>query len=413
MRLFERLPDLRRGAGLALDVGLLAGMRMIAIAIGLVYVKVYTNRLDPEALGVFFYLATLSYLLNALLFVPFDFYIQAYCAKMGERLPLKSITRMTGGVLFAALGLVVAVGGLLVLLGQLAWLDVASLYAVAVLLFGCTSLRNLLNNRGHRRVVATALVGEAVGRVTAFLVLVLILAPSGRLLFASAAIALLLEFIALIAYAAQRLPWGPSDNASASAPIVATTAPVSVSAACNLVQMQAYRTLYPWAGAPTSAAVFAVVANVGSAGMAAAGQVFSQILLPRVYGSGGTYARHYIAWAALLTLVIAIVAWIAAPVLVALITSPRYSAHAGLMVFGVLMEGANVIVAAITVGSMLKDDTRRLMAWNVAGAVTGATGYAVALIKAPASPTAIGLALVLSQAVVLGGLALDARRRAQ
>lgn len=406
-----RIPDSFRSVRLLFDVGFLAMLRVVAIVIGLAYVKIYTNRLAPDALGIFFYLGTLSYLLNALLFVPFDFYLQAYCSRAGERLPIGPVARMTAGVLAAALTLVAAIGAILVALGQLAVLDILSLYVVAVLLFGCISLRNLLNNRGHRRIVAGALVFEAAGRVCAFVSLILFLTPSGRLLFASAGIALFLELIGLAIYAAIRLQWARDIARPASPALIPATAPVSVSAACNLVQLQAYRTMYPWAGNPAPAAIFAVVANVGSAGMSAVGQIFAQILLPRIYQSQGTYTRQYIRWALLLTLAVAAFAWIAAPMLVAFITSPQYSAHAELMVFGVLLEGANVIVSAVTVGSMLKDDTRRLMVWNIAGAVVGAAGYAAALTIAQTSPAAIGVALLLSQVVVLGGLGFNARRR--
>jgi len=405
-----RLPGFRSNARLIVDVGLLAALRVIAITIGLAYVKIYTNRLLPDALGIFFYLGTLSYLLNALLFVPFDFYLQTYCARAGDQLPIVPIARMTGAVLLAAFGLVTIIGSGLIMAGQLTIPDVVILYVVAVLLFGCISIRNLLNNRGHRRIVAGALVFEAAGRVAAFLSLMFVFPPSGRLLFSSAGVALFFELLALGGYATVRLHWAVDARPPKSPALIPATAPVSVSAACNLVQLQAYRTMYPWAGNPAPAAIFAVVANVGSAGMAAIGQIFSQILLPRIYQSQGGYTRSYIRWAALLTVAVAIGAWIAAPLLVAFITSPQYSAHAGLIVFGVLLEGANVIVSAVTVGSMLKNDTRRLMAWNIAGAVVGAVGYAIALAAAPGSPAAIGLPLLLSQAVVLGGLSFGARR---
>lgn len=413
--MLSRLPDLarlRRNPRALADIGLLSILRVVAIAIGLVYVKIYTNRLTAADLGIFFYLGTLSYLLNALLFVPFDFYIQTYCARAGEDLPVRTLLRLTGGVLAAGLALVSVIGGILILANQLTLPDAVSLYVIAALLFACISLRNLLNNRGHRRVVAAALVFEAAGRVGAFFVLALFFAPSGRTLFVSAGGALSLELLALIVYAGRNLSWRGDAGQGRVQSIVAATAPVSVSAACNLVQLQSYRTLYPWAGTPVPAATFAVVANVGSAGMAAVGQIFAQVLLPRIYQTNGAYVWTYIRLAALLTAAVSIFAWFAAPILVALITSPTYGAYAGLMVFGVLMEGANVIVAAITAGAMLADDTRRLMLWNIAGAVTGAAGYAVALTVAPANPAAIGIALLLSQVVVLGGLIVGVRRQA-
>ncbi len=402
---------LQRSGRVLWDVGILSSLRVVAIIIGLGYVKVYTNRLTPDALGIFFYLGTLSYLLNALIFVPFDFYLQAYCARAGEQLPLRHIVKMSAGVLASGLALVAILGAILIVFGQLAAIDVLALYLVAILLFGCTSLRNLLNNRNHRKVVATALVFEAGGRISAFLVLTGMFTASGRLLFASAGAALLIELIGLLYYSSKKLQWNVDAIPPQSPPLIATTAPVSVSAACNLAQLQSYRTLYPWAGAPASAAIYAVVANVGSAGMAAAGQIFAQILLPRVYQTHGQYARTYIRWALLLTVTVAVIAWLAAPVLVRFITSPHYAAYASLIVFGVMMEGANIIVGAVTVRSMLQNDTRRLMMWNIVGAITAVIGYVIALYILPGSPAAIGVPLILSQIVVLSGLLAGARRK--
>lgn len=404
-----RIPDFKRHSRLLLDVGLLIALRISAITVGLVYVKVYTSRLTTNDLGIFFYLTTLSYLINALLFVPYDYYIQAYCSRAGEHLPWRPVARMTGGVLTAALLLALAAGSLLIVLGQLTVSDVALLYGMAVLLFVCTSLRNLLNNRGHRRIAAAALLIEAVGRISAFLLLLFAFTPSGRVLFGSAAAALVVELLVLTGFAASKLSW-TGDSTLPRSSIVATTAPVSISAACNLLQLQGYRTMYPWSGIPTTAALFAVVANIGAAGMMAAGQVFSQIFLPRVYQSGGEFIGTYVKLATVLIMAVAAFAWIVSPWLVPFMTSPLYGRYAGLIVFGVVMEGSNLIVAAIAARSMLQGDTRHLMTWNIASAVVGAGGYGLSIVFAPDSPMAIGIALLLSQTVVVGGLMMSLRR---
>lgn len=393
------------------DIGLLIAFRISAIIVGLLYVKIYTGHLPPQALGIFFYMTTLSYLMNALIFVPFDYYIQAYCSSSGEELPVRPIVRMTMGVILMALLLAAAIGGLLVFLGQISVFDVVLLYIMAVLLFGCTSLRNLLNNRGHRRVAAASLLIEAIGRVTAFLSFLLAFMPSGQLLFGSAAAALAAELLMLIYVAVTRLRWRRDMAGPIMPSILGTTAPVSGSAACNLIQLQGYRTLYPWSGVPATAALFAVVANIGAAGMMAAGQVFSQMLLPRVYQSGGEFIHTYVKLALLLVLFVGLSAWVISPWLVPFMTSPVYGGYAGLIVFGVVMEGANLIVAAIAARAMLRHETSKLIIWNVAGALVAGGGYGLSIVLIPDRPVAIGISLLLSQAIVVGGLILGLRRK--
>lgn len=406
-----RIPNFRGNPAMAADIGLLIAFRMSAIVVGLIYVKIYTGHLTPRALGIFFYMTTLSYLMNALIFVPFDYYIQAYCSSSGDDLPVRPIVRMTVNVILMALALAGAIGGLLVFLGQLSIGDVVLLYIMSVLLFACTSLRNLLNNRGHRRVAAASLLVEAIGRVSAFLTFLLAFMPSGQLLFGSAAAALAVELLMLVYVAVTRLRWR-SDMVGPVAPsIFGTTGPVSGSAACNLLQLQGYRTLYPWSGVPTTAALFAVVANIGAAGMMAAGQVFSQMLLPRIYQSKGDFIHSYVKLASLLVLFVALSAWAISPWLVPFMTSSVYSGYAGLIVFGVIMEGANLIVAAIAARAMLRDETSTLIVWNVAGALVAGGGYAVSIALLPDRPVAIGISLALSQAVVVGGLMFNLRRK--
>jgi hypothetical protein len=92
-------------------------------------------------------------------------------------------------------------------------------------------------------------------------------------------------------------------------------------------------------------------------------------------------------------------------------TSSVYSGYAGLIVFGVIMEGANLIVAAIAARAMLRDETSTLIVWNVAGALVAGGGYAVSIVLLPDRPVAIGISLALSQAVVVGGLMFNLRRK--
>ena len=70
-----------------------AGLRLLSVIAGLAYVKYYTNALSVEEVGTFFYLGTLSYLLNAMLFVPVDSFMQARLSH-SVNLPTPALSRL-------------------------------------------------------------------------------------------------------------------------------------------------------------------------------------------------------------------------------------------------------------------------------------------------------------------------------
>src|SRR3546814_13735551 len=101
--------------------------------------------------------------------------------------------------------------------------------------------------------------------------------------------------------------------------------PISVSAVCNVLQLQTYRVLYVWFGVPATAAIYAVVSNLGAAGMSAISSVFSQMFLPRVYASRGTYLGTYVRNGLIAALLLAIGAALLAKPLLHFLTKDRYA----------------------------------------------------------------------------------------
>ena len=59
------------------DFLFIAFSRAVIVGAQLVYVKLYSNFLSNHELGLYFFLNTVSYSLNAFLFVPIDYYQQA------------------------------------------------------------------------------------------------------------------------------------------------------------------------------------------------------------------------------------------------------------------------------------------------------------------------------------------------
>ena len=125
----------------------IVGLRVLSVGTGLAYVKAYTGQLTVDEVGAFFYLSTLSYALNALVFLPIDSYMQARIAGL-EAVPGPAVRRLIVATLGAGLAACAIVSAPFVWFHKLQLADLPWLYAVAALLYLCTSLRNLLNIRG-------------------------------------------------------------------------------------------------------------------------------------------------------------------------------------------------------------------------------------------------------------------------
>ena len=386
-------------------------IRLLSVATGLAYVKSYTGALSAAEVGTFFYLSTLSYALNALIFVPVDFYMQARLAPL-ESLPAAALRRLVVPTLGLGLVACVALGAPLVWLGKLRAADLPALYAVAALLYLCMSLRNLLNNRGSKVFVSSMLLVESLGRLVAFVAAAAVFGASARTLMASSAVALGVEFGLILLRARQRLRFGDGPAVlDAPASVLRVAAPISGSAVCNAVQLQAFRVAYPLAGLGATSALYGVVANIGQQAMAVCSSIFSQIETPRLYQSNGGSIRRFVGLGALLALAVLVGMTALAPQFVRLLTKQQYLPYAYAIGFGVVVEACNMIIGAYTVLLSLQRRTGALLAFNVVAAAASVGGCFGALRLRPDDPFVIGYAVAGSQLLMTLALVAFASRR--
>lgn len=386
-------------------------IRLLSIAAGLALVKSYTGELSIAEVGRFFYLSTLSYALNALVFVPVDFYMQARLARR-DSIPLPGLLRLVSRVLACGLCACAALGAPLCWLGKLQVGDLPVLYAAAALLYLCSTLRNLLNNRGNTVFVSTMLLLESVGRLVAFLGVVALAGASARGLMVSTVIALLAELVVIAAQARRVLPM--SHEAGALDPahtVLRVAAPIAGAAVCNAAQLQAYRVAYPLAGVAFASGVYGVVANVGGAAMAACASIYQQLEQPRLYQSNGATLRRYVLRATLMSLGVLAVAMAAAPMLVGLLTKDRYVAYSAIVGFGVIVEACNLVAGAYTVVLSLQRRTDVMLRFYLVAAALAVAGCLAALAWRPDNPYLIGLAIAGSQLLLTLSMATYVWRR--
>ncbi|WP_454776541.1 hypothetical protein [Janthinobacterium tructae] len=381
-----------------METGVVIGLRLFSIAVGFFFIKIYTNNLATEEIGKYFYLVTLSYIMNALIFVPVDYYLQARLALHGKEIPVLALLKINKIVCLMALGLCIIFCLPLLYLGKVHQTDIPGIYITALLLYLCNFSRGLLNNRGHKVFVVSMLVFEGAAKVGLFiLVSKLIVATSGTLLYSSV-MALLLEVLIILMYSSRKIAYSWLDEGIENYKTVFRKSyALSIGAICNLAQLQSYRLTYVWAGVPATAAIYVVVTNLGSSGMAAISSVYSQIFLPKIYASKGEFTLTYIRNALILTVIVLIGAALTGKYLLLFLTKNDYVEYAQAIGFGVLVEAGNLVIGAATVYLMLNNAAKATIFCNIVATIVSVVGGYLALHYWPENSFAIGVPIALSQ----------------
>lgn len=383
-----------------MHAAVVAGLRLLSVLSGLAYVKYYTNALSVEQVGAFFYLGTLSYVLNALVFVPVDSYMQARLSSL-EALPWPALRRLVGATLLVALGVCAALSLPLMVKGLLAASDLPLLYGLAAMLYLCSSLRNLLNIRGQATFAATMLLLESVARLLAFSLAVWALGPSARILLFSSIAALVAELAVLLWQARRTLPLSLAvKQLDHPSHVLCTSAALAGGAVSNTVQLQAYRVIFPATGHASTAATLGVTANIGAVAMSACAQVFSQLFLPRLYQSSGASIGQYIGRGIVVAVGLLAVTLPMSEFLVRHLTHSRYAPYAPAIGIGIVIEACNMLIGAYSVYLTLHRRASVLFLFQLAGAVLSLAGCVILLTYAPSSPIALGLVVAASQLIV-------------
>ncbi|WP_139176344.1 MULTISPECIES: hypothetical protein [unclassified Janthinobacterium] len=389
--------SISRGRSL-IENGTVIGLRLLSIAVGFAYIKMYTNHLPAEEIGKYFYLVTLSYVMNAIIFVPVDYYMQAKLALSGKDIPFGALWRLNKMVCLLALILCLLVGLPLWYMAKIQATDIAGIYITAVLFYLCNSSRGLLNNRGFKVFVVLMLLFEGLARLGLFFLVAHQGNATSNALLYSSIVAFLIEIVIIGFYSARKLDYNWLDEGIEDYKTVLNNSyAISISAICNLAQLQGYRLMYVWAGAPATAAIYVVVTNLGSAGMGAISSVYSQIFLPKIYASKGEFTLKYIRNALILSLIVGIGAIVTGKYLLMFLTKNDYVEYAHAIGFGVLVEAGNLVIGAATVYLMLNNAAKATIFCNVMAAIGSMAGGYLMMHYFPENAFAIGVPIALSQ----------------
>jgi O-antigen/teichoic acid export membrane protein len=377
--------------------------RIVVIGAQLGYVKLYSNHLDNHELGLYFFLFTLSYSLNAFLFVPLDYYQQSKIYNyLRSDISLKSLFTFNRKCLTWVALLTLGVAAVLLPFRVDFAIDALLAGMLAVTVYVGTALKGLMNNLEHRRFTALIMAAEALLKVLVFYLFIRVLPARGTTLMGSMILALLLTLVPLV-WATRRLPAVRGGRLQSVDPreVLTFAYPISIGAVINWIQSQGYRMVMVPLGFADLVGVFATVSGIGAAGMAAASAVFAQIYVPRIYKTSGEYTGTYVRNAVLVIGGVLLFSATFAERIVSLLTREEFRPFATLILFGILFEAGNFIIGALSVDLTIRNATKTALWASILGLLATGAVFAVIFAFKQVSVYTIGLPTVLSQLVVV------------
>lgn len=383
--------------------------RILVIVFQLINVKLYTSYLNAEQLGIFFFLLAVSYFANAFLFVPVDYYQQANLSKlMRETGGLRPLL-IFNGKLVSAYGIIsIALIIICFLIAPHYGLSALLVAALAISLYIVQALRNILNNLEHRDCVSFSFIKEAALKVCAFAFLAQLITPSEEILIFAWIVSLAVTTIYLVyqSYRYNLFNGVGTGIVIQTKDVVRFSYPFSIGAVFNWLQLQGYRLVLVPLGFTEEVGVFATLSSIGSAAIGAMSLIYSQQFMPIIYKTNGQYTTKYLKGAITLILAIALVAWGTGEFVVGLLTRTEFAPTWGLLLYGIFIDGANILIAALAVHMTLTADTEKIIFSTFIGVLAVVTSFGMMYWSSTISLMTIGIPLLFSQWIVVGYMLL-------
>lgn len=377
--------------------------RVLVIVCQLINVKLYTNYLDAGQLGIFFFLQTVSYSANALLFVPIDYYQQANLAKIinisGGARPLLNLNGRLAELYFCcSLWLFLAC----LVIKPSYTLYTALVVTLAFALYVVQALRNTLNNLEHKNCVSLSFIQEAILKVLVFYVLVQYFSASEILIIAAWLISTTLSACYLIYRAYKhRIFSSLCAHKICAKDVFYFSYPFSIGAVSNWLQLQGYRLILVPLGFTEEVGVFSTLSSIGSAAIGAASLIYSQQFTPLIYKTSGQYTAKYLKGAFAVIITAVLVSSVIGEFMVRMLTHPNFVQHWKLLLFGLITDGSNLFIGALTIHITLTGDTRKIISFSILGLLAMVICFSLLYWSSTISVNNIGVPLLCSQWLVV------------
>lgn len=378
-------------------------VRFLTIFIQLLFIKYITNLISVDELGVYYFLLTVSYSLNAILLVPLDYFQQANLYKyIQDGISIKSyfyLNKKIAGIIL----LVLIIGGIGIGIVKVTYcLNFILIISLAVGTYMALFLRGIVNNLEHRRRAAYNLLLESVARIAILYVFVSVFTPTPFIILSAILIASVLAIILLFLFI-YKLPQyknGKIVNINMRE-VWHFSFPISIGAVVNWIQLQGYRLVLVPMGFSEVVGYYATVANIGSSGMNVCSTIYNQLFLPELYKTKGYFLKKYICYALGIIAFVFLVSLCFKDLIVRLLTNSMYAEYSYLLFFGIVVEAGNFITGGFITYLGIWNSTKFSLKVSLCTLFSFVLFFVLMLIAGKITPLTIGMPIVISQLLAM------------
>jgi hypothetical protein len=383
-----------------------AVIRITVVICQLVFLKAYTHYTSVYELGIYYFIFTISYSLNAFLLVPLDYFQQSQLYRLKtEKLSLKSfysINRMIAKIA----GVLIVVGcGITLFVKPHFCLSVIMVITLSLSTYGVTMLRGMINNLERRRQAIYTLLFETLLKIFIYLLLVHFFTPSAYLIICAMLTASLFGLTLLFILVSKLPEYKIAKKVEfTNNEIFHFSYPISIGAVINWIQLQSYSLVLVPLGYVEAVGIFGTLSNVGSSGMNACSTVFSQLFVPTIYKTNGAYIKKYLLHAVMAILFVLICSTLLSPIIVGLLTKATLVPYSKAIVAGILIESGNFIIGGLTIYLAIHSLTKLTIKMSLIGVTVFLLSFAVIYFMDNINVYTLGIPMVLSQVAICLGL---------
>lgn len=323
--------------------------RILYVIAQLVLLRLYASLVSPAELGFFYFLTTVSYSFNAVIFIPIDYFNQAKL--FGPKNKAANLERVLGTNAFViALTLVVfLVIAFAIQLIQPNYLyQLLLVYVLSLLIFLISTARNYINNCGRSDAVSISTIIEGVSKCISVYFLVSYFDDKVFALLVAWLIGLFVPLFYLITKCMSpiKLDFNKRYNFSE---LIKFCYPISFGSIANWLQTQGYRLIMVPMGYSEIVGIYVMVTSIGSAGIGIITLIFNQHFHPLLYRLQAVVLKKLCFYALILIIVAGFAYLAAGSFIVNLLLENAYSKYWYLGLYGIFIDGAYMIFGILSI----------------------------------------------------------------
>lgn len=380
---------------------------LLMLAFNFCIVKYYSE----ERIGLYYLIATISYIGNGLVFVGADFFIQRQLSYLSTRFEVNKKDLSKFLVYSICIGsVVVMIAGTLIFnfwsVARTQWLEytlTCCLLAIATYLM---SLAKNIYQLADRQYVSSFLqIYDGCTKIALFSLAFFLLKDTSQSIIISVQCYSFLACISAVAIFAFILKGNSSDNWEQYGLKVFAERiiPIGFFGMTNWGQLQGYRPYLASIGLHRELGIISYVSNLASAAAAAVMSVLCQLAIPKIYRSKGEYIHTHVKIILSVCVLLSVLSLPGGYLFFSLAGKLSYTQYLYILPIGVIQESANAIIGSYTHTYNVKD--QRLTVFIYAGCLGILVTTLILIVNqwlAGDVIAAVALSIVISQIIVCG-----------